>query len=199
MTTSSLFKASLLALAASAACVANAADIKLGVAEALSGGAAQYGIAIRNGFQLAADEINAAGGVNGRKLQLIIRDDNATPGDAVRAAAGRRPAQPARLAGDQDMSELISPDLRARLSASEAESKDRDDKFKAAIRDPNPVIFLENEILYGQSFPVPKLDNYVVPLGKARIARAGTDVTALPSVLPLRVVLADVGDLDVAL
>jgi pyruvate dehydrogenase E1 component beta subunit len=49
--------------------------------------------------------------------------------------------------------------------------------LKAAIRDPNPVIFLENEILYGHSFEVPKLDDYVLPIGKARIARAGTDVT----------------------
>jgi pyruvate dehydrogenase E1 component beta subunit len=49
--------------------------------------------------------------------------------------------------------------------------------LKSAIRDPNPVIFLENEILYGQSFPVPRLDDYLVPIGKARIARAGTDVT----------------------
>ena len=49
--------------------------------------------------------------------------------------------------------------------------------LKAAIRDPNPVIFLENEILYGQSFEVPKLDDYVVPIGKARIVRAGKDVT----------------------
>ena len=49
--------------------------------------------------------------------------------------------------------------------------------LKAAIRDPNPVVFLENEILYGHSFEVPKLDDYVVPIGKARIARAGNDVT----------------------
>jgi pyruvate dehydrogenase E1 component subunit beta len=49
--------------------------------------------------------------------------------------------------------------------------------LKAAIRDPNPVIFLENEILYGQSFPVPKLDDYVVPIGKAKIVRPGADVT----------------------
>ncbi len=49
--------------------------------------------------------------------------------------------------------------------------------LKAAIRDPNPVVFLENEILYGHTFDVPKLDDYVIPLGKARIARAGTDVT----------------------
>ena len=49
--------------------------------------------------------------------------------------------------------------------------------LKAAIRDPNPVIFLENEILYGQSFPVPKLDDFVLPIGKARIAREGKDVT----------------------
>ncbi|ALA18943.1 MULTISPECIES: pyruvate dehydrogenase complex E1 component subunit beta [unclassified Chelatococcus] len=49
--------------------------------------------------------------------------------------------------------------------------------LKAAIRDPNPVIFLENEILYGHSFEVPKLDDYVLPIGKARIARAGSHVT----------------------
>ena len=49
--------------------------------------------------------------------------------------------------------------------------------LKAAIRDPNPVIFLENEILYGHSSPVPKLDDYVVPIGKAKIAREGKDVT----------------------
>jgi len=49
--------------------------------------------------------------------------------------------------------------------------------LKAAIRDPNPIIFLENEILYGQSFPVPKLDEFVLPIGKARIARGGKDVT----------------------
>lgn len=49
--------------------------------------------------------------------------------------------------------------------------------LKAAIRDPNPVIFLENEILYGHSFDVPKLDDFVLPIGKARIHKKGTDVT----------------------
>ena len=49
--------------------------------------------------------------------------------------------------------------------------------LKAAIRDPNPVIFLENEILYGHSFDVPKLDDFVLPIGKARIHKAGRDVT----------------------
>ncbi|WP_337270972.1 pyruvate dehydrogenase complex E1 component subunit beta [Oryzifoliimicrobium ureilyticus] len=49
--------------------------------------------------------------------------------------------------------------------------------LKAAIRDPNPVIFLENEILYGQHFDVPKLDDFVLPIGKARIHRKGKDVT----------------------
>ena len=49
--------------------------------------------------------------------------------------------------------------------------------LKAAIRDPNPVVFLENEILYGASSPVPKLDDYLLPIGRARIVRAGTDVT----------------------
>ena len=49
--------------------------------------------------------------------------------------------------------------------------------LKSAIRDPNPVIFLENEILYGQSFNVPDLPDYTVPLGKARIWREGNDIT----------------------
>ena len=49
--------------------------------------------------------------------------------------------------------------------------------LKAAIRDPSPVIFLENEILYGQSFEVPKLEDFVLPIGKARVAREGDDVT----------------------
>src|ERR1700726_3825810 len=49
--------------------------------------------------------------------------------------------------------------------------------LKSAIRDPNPVIFLENEILYGQSFPVPKLDDYLVPIGKAKVVRPGNNVT----------------------
>jgi pyruvate dehydrogenase E1 component beta subunit len=49
--------------------------------------------------------------------------------------------------------------------------------LKSAIRDPNPVIFLEHELLYGGSFPVPEAPDYIVPIGKARIARAGEHVT----------------------
>ncbi len=49
--------------------------------------------------------------------------------------------------------------------------------LKTAIRDPNPVVFLENEILYGKTFEVPVLDDFTIPFGKARIAREGTDVT----------------------
>jgi pyruvate dehydrogenase E1 component beta subunit len=51
--------------------------------------------------------------------------------------------------------------------------------LKAAIRDPNPVIFLENEMLYGHTGEVPKLDDYVIPIGKARIVRSGKDVTLI--------------------
>jgi pyruvate dehydrogenase E1 component beta subunit len=51
--------------------------------------------------------------------------------------------------------------------------------LKAAIRDPNPVIFLENEILYGHSGEVPKLDDYVIPIGKARVVRSGSHVTII--------------------
>jgi len=66
------------------------------------------------------------------------------------------------------------PGLRVIAPYSAADAKGL---LKAAIRDPNPVIFLENEILYGRSFEVPELDDFVLPIGKARIARAGKDVT----------------------
>ena len=49
--------------------------------------------------------------------------------------------------------------------------------LKSAIRDPNPVIFLENEIMYGKTFDVPDTDDWTVPIGKAKIVRSGTDVT----------------------
>jgi branched-chain amino acid transport system substrate-binding protein len=72
-----------LALAATFSAGAAAADIKVGVAEALSGGAAQYGNSIRNGFQLAAEEINAAGGINGDKLQLVVEDEQGKKEEAI--------------------------------------------------------------------------------------------------------------------
>jgi pyruvate dehydrogenase E1 component beta subunit len=49
--------------------------------------------------------------------------------------------------------------------------------LKAAIRDPNPIVFLENEVLYGHSFEVPKLDDFVLPIGKAKVLRKGAHVT----------------------
>ena len=51
--------------------------------------------------------------------------------------------------------------------------------MKSAIRDPNPVIFLENEILYGRSFDVPVMEDFMIPIGKARVWREGSDVTIL--------------------
>jgi pyruvate dehydrogenase E1 component beta subunit len=64
------------------------------------------------------------------------------------------------------------PGLKVVMPYSAADAKGL---LKAAIRDPNPVIFLENEILYGNSFDVPGLDDFVLPIGKARIrARART-------------------------
>jgi pyruvate dehydrogenase E1 component beta subunit len=51
--------------------------------------------------------------------------------------------------------------------------------LKAAIRDPNPVIFLENEVLYGHTGEVPKLDDYVIPIGKARVVRQGSHVSII--------------------
>jgi pyruvate dehydrogenase E1 component beta subunit len=76
----------------------------------------------------------------------------------------------------QDFSSWYShvPGLKVIAPSNAADAKGL---LKAAIRDANPVIFLENEILYGASSPVPKLDDYVLPIGRARIVRAGSDVT----------------------
>ena len=76
----------------------------------------------------------------------------------------------------QDYSAFFSsiPGLKVAIPYSAADAKGL---LKTAIRDPNPVIFLENEILYGRSFDVPVLDDYTVPFGKARIWREGSDVT----------------------
>src|ERR1041385_9185146 len=109
----------------------------------------------------AAKTLYMSGGQMG--CQIVFRGPN---GAAARVAAQH----------SQDYSSWYShvPGLKviAPYSASDAKGL-----LKAAIRDPNPVIFLENEILYGHSFPVPKLDDYVLPIGKARIARPGKDVT----------------------
>lgn len=66
------------------------------------------------------------------------------------------------------------PGLKVVMPYSAADAKGL---LKAAIRDDNPVIFLENELLYGHQFEVPKLDDFVLPIGKARIHRTGNDVT----------------------
>ena len=66
------------------------------------------------------------------------------------------------------------PGLKVAMPYSASDAKGL---LKSAIRDPNPVVFLENEILYGRSFDMPVLDDYTVPFGKARIWREGSDVT----------------------
>jgi pyruvate dehydrogenase E1 component beta subunit len=58
--------------------------------------------------------------------------------------------------------------------------------LKAAIRDPNPVIFLENELLYGVEFEVPKLDDFVLPIGRAKVVRPGKDVTIVTYSIQVR-------------
>ena len=58
--------------------------------------------------------------------------------------------------------------------------------LKAAIRSPNPVVFLENEILYGSTGLVPKVDDFVLPIGKARVARQGADVTIVSFSMGMR-------------
>lgn len=66
------------------------------------------------------------------------------------------------------------PGLKVIMPYSAADAKGL---LKAAIRDPNPVVFLENEILYGQHFDVPELEDFVLPIGKARIHKVGSDAT----------------------
>ena len=86
MTKTFLKKLPLLLLAAGlagATAAASAADIKLGAAEALTGPAAKYGVAIKNGFTLAVDEINAKGGVNGNKIALIVEDEQGKKEEAI--------------------------------------------------------------------------------------------------------------------
>ena len=97
------------------------------------------------------------------KLSIVFRGPN---GAASRVAAQH----------SQDYSSWYShiPGLKVIAPSTAADAKGL---LKAAIRDPNPVMFLENEILYGHSSPVPKLDDYVLPIGRARIVRSGNDVT----------------------
>ncbi|MCO5149830.1 MULTISPECIES: pyruvate dehydrogenase complex E1 component subunit beta [unclassified Shinella] len=68
--------------------------------------------------------------------------------------------------------------------------------LKAAIRDPNPVIFLENEILYGQSFDVPKMDDFVLPIGKARVHKKGNDVTVVSFGIGMTYALKAIAELE---
>ena len=91
----------------------------------------------------------------------------------------RGPNGPASRVGaqhSQDYSSWYShvPGLKVIAPSNAADAKGL---LKAAIRDLNPIIFLENELLYGVSSPVPKLDDYVLPIGRARVVRIGGDVT----------------------
>ncbi len=109
----------------------------------------------------AAKTLYMSGGQMG--CSIVFRGPN---GAAARVAAQH----------SQDYAAWYSqiPGLKVVMPYSAADAKGL---MKAAIRDPNPVIFLENEILYGKTFDVPKLDDWVVPIGKARIARTGHHVT----------------------
>ncbi|MGB7097445.1 MAG: pyruvate dehydrogenase complex E1 component subunit beta [Xanthobacteraceae bacterium] len=86
------------------------------------------------------------------------------------------PASRVAAQHSQDYSSWYShvPGLKVIAPSNAADAKGL---LKAAIRDPNPIVFLENELLYGVSSPVPKLDDYVLPIGRARVVRAGNDVT----------------------
>jgi pyruvate dehydrogenase E1 component beta subunit len=111
----------------------------------------------------AAKTLYMSGGQMG--CQIVFRGPN---GAAARVAAQH----------SQDYSAWYShvPGLKVIAPSTAADAKGL---LKAAIRDLNPVIFLENEILYGHSSPVPKLDDFVLPIAKAKIVRPGNDVTII--------------------
>lgn len=111
----------------------------------------------------AAKTLYMSGGQMG--CSIVFRGPN---GAAARVAAQH----------SQDYSSWYSniPGLKVVAPFSAADHKGL---LKAAIRDPNPVIFLENEVLYGHSGEVPKLNDYVVPIGKARVVRSGQHVTII--------------------
>jgi len=111
----------------------------------------------------AAKTLYMSGGQMG--CSIVFRGPN---GAAARVAAQH----------SQDYSAWYSqiPGLKVIAPFSAADYKGL---LKAAIRDPNPVIFLENEMLYGHTGEVPKLDDYVIPIGKARVARSGGHVTII--------------------
>ncbi|BAL76586.1 pyruvate dehydrogenase complex E1 component subunit beta [Bradyrhizobium cosmicum] len=111
----------------------------------------------------AAKTLYMSGGQMG--CSIVFRGPN---GAAARVAAQH----------SQDYSAWYSsvPGLKVVAPFSAADYKGL---LKAAIRDPNPVIFLENEVLYGHTGEVPKLDDFVIPIGKARIARTGSHVTII--------------------
>jgi pyruvate dehydrogenase E1 component beta subunit len=109
----------------------------------------------------AAKTLYMSGGQMG--CSIVFRGPN---GAAARVAAQH----------SQDYSAWYSqiPGLKVIAPYSAADYKGL---LKSAIRDPNPVIFLENEVLYGHTGEVPKLEDYVIPIGKARVARQGSHVT----------------------
>jgi pyruvate dehydrogenase E1 component beta subunit len=111
----------------------------------------------------AAKTLYMSGGQMG--CSIVFRGPN---GAAARVAAQH----------SQDYSAWYSqvPGLKVVAPYSAADAKGL---LKAAIRDPNPVIFLENEVLYGHSGEVPKLADHVVPIGKARVVRSGRHVTVI--------------------
>ena len=127
----------------------------------------------------AAKTLYMSGGQMG--CSIVFRGPN---GVAARVAAQH----------SQDYSAWYShiPGLKVIAPSNAADAKGL---LKAAIRDPNPVIFLENEILYGHSSAVPRLDDFVLPIGKARIARAGSDVTIVAWSMGMRYALEAANEL----
>ena len=112
--------------------------------------------------------------INSAAKQLYMSGGQVAAPIVFRGANG--PASRVAAQHSQDFTAWYShvPGLTVIAPYSAADAKGL---LKAAIRSPNPVVFLENELLYGVSFPVPRMDDFVLPIGRARIVRPGRDVT----------------------
>jgi pyruvate dehydrogenase E1 component beta subunit len=121
--------------------------------------------------------------INSAAKQLYMSGGQVTAPMVFRGPNG--PAARVGAQHSQDFSAWYShvPGLTVVAPYSAADAKGL---LKSAIRSPNPVVFLENEILYGSTGLVPKMDDFLLPIGKARVARTGTDVTIVSFSMGMR-------------
>ncbi len=160
----------------------------LGVGAALAGLRPIVEFMTWNFAMQATDQIvNSAGKtryMSGGQMSvpIVFRGANGAPGRVAAQHSQDYAAWYARIPGLKVIQPYTAADFKGLL--------------KSAIRDPNPVIFLESELLYGKKSPVPKGEDWLVPIGKARLAREGKDVTIVSFGVGMRHVEAALEELD---